>query len=180
MPQPLPHFQVCQAVIFFGWRIERLGQEVQVLDKDRELAGLRPLQLAIDTDDVPQVEALGQVPVLFADLVAADEQLDLPRPIADLEKNQFSGWPLQHDPPCGSDLRAMLDRLALAFGSRLGDNLRLAIANLGDRHVTVEPLAPRVVTQLANFAQLFAPGIFRLHQGVFRRACEKGRADKSW
>ncbi len=85
----------------------RLGEEVQLLGEDRQLAGLGALQLAFDADQIAQVEALGHGPVLIADLVAADEHLDLAGPIANIEEDQLASLALQHDPAGRADLGAM-------------------------------------------------------------------------
>ena len=56
IPHPLPQFGVGQARVLFRRRRDALGQEVQLLGKDRQLAGLRIGELAIDADDVAEVE----------------------------------------------------------------------------------------------------------------------------
>ena len=87
---PLPQLGIGQAVVLFGRRLDRLGEEVQLLGEDRQLAGLGALQLAVDADQVAQVEALGQGPVLLAHLAAADEHLDLAGPVADVDEDQLA------------------------------------------------------------------------------------------
>ena len=59
--------------------------------EDRQLAGSRAVQLAVDADDVAQVEALGQLPVLLADLLLADEHLDRAGPIVDVDEHRLAG-----------------------------------------------------------------------------------------
>ena len=63
IPHPLPQFGIGQALVLVRRRLDRLGEEVQLLGEDRQLAGLGAPQLAVDADDVAQVEALGQCPV---------------------------------------------------------------------------------------------------------------------
>ena len=163
----------------------RLGEKVQLLGEDRQLAGLRALQLAVDADHVAQVEALGQRPVVLADLAAADEELNLAGPIADVDEDQLALLALQHDPAGGPHLGTVLRRLALlrARRDRLDRDLALAAANLADRHLAVEPAAPGVDAQLLDLAQLLAARGF-VHAGVdsleeLILAVRSGRAGRS-
>ena len=120
---PLPQFGIGQAVVLFGRRLERLGEKMQLLGEDRQLAGLGALQLAIDADQVAQVEALGQGPVLVADLAAADEQLDLAGPVADVDEDQLALLALQDDAAGGADLGTVLRRLALIAAGGIGSTV---------------------------------------------------------
>ncbi len=50
---PLPQLGIVQAVKLVRRRFQRLGQEVQLVDENRQLAGLGPLQFAVDADRCP-------------------------------------------------------------------------------------------------------------------------------
>ena len=177
IPHPLPQLGVGEAVVLFGRRGEALREEVQLLGEDRQLAGLRAAQLAIDADDVAQVEALGQRPVV-ADLLLADEELDLAGPVADVDEPQLALVAMQHDPAGSAHLRARhfagallrshlrKSKSAPAVG-KIGQRYRPAIlcferdlagavANIGDGSMVIEPRAPRIVAELRDALQLFA------------------------
>ena len=105
---PLPQLGIGQALVLFRRRGNRLGQELQVLGEDRQLALHGPLQLAVDADDVAQIEALGQGEVLLAHLVLADHHLDRAGPVADLQPVDLARGAAEHDSAGGPDLRAVL------------------------------------------------------------------------
>ena len=70
---PLPQLGVGQAVVFFRRRFERLGKKMEPFGEDRQLARLGALQLAVDADQIAQIKAFGQGPILLAHLSAADK-----------------------------------------------------------------------------------------------------------
>ena len=107
-------------------------RKCRLVGEDRQLAGLGALQLAVDADDVAQVEALGQGPVLVAHLALADQHLDPSGPVADVEEDQLAGAALQHDAAGGADRRAVLLRRLAFLGGRLDDDFALAGADLAD------------------------------------------------
>ena len=55
----LPLLGVGQPVVLVGVRLKRLGQEIQLRDKDRQLASAGVLELSLDAHDIAQVEAFG-------------------------------------------------------------------------------------------------------------------------
>ena len=117
---------------------------------------MRAAQLAVDADQVAQVELLGQFPVLLAHLVHADRHLDPSGPVVQVEEDQFAGPPQEHDPPRRADLRPMqLGRLA-GLGGRFGDDLAVAGADLADGRVIIEAMPPGVDAHFLYFAQLYA------------------------
>ena len=160
VPHALAQLGVAEPLVLGRRGLDRFAQEMEVLDEDRQLAGPRPLQLAVGADDVAQVEAPRQRPVRLADLLLADEQLDVARPVADVGKDQLAGGALQHDASGGADLGpALLGWLArLAVADRLDDDLRLPGADLADGLVAVEAAAPGVEAELADLLELLASG----------------------
>ena len=165
---------------------------MQLLGEDRQLAGLRAAQLAIDADDVAQVEELGQSPVLLADLRLADEKLDPTGPVLDVHEPQLALVALQHDPTGRSDLGsghfstrepgAEVETFLTNFQRQLGQSTRRfldldfarAIADGTDSQLPVESLAPRVVPQTLYFAQLFAAHGFMHARRLIGRRLRRG------
>src|SRR3990172_2781994 len=85
---PLAEFGIGQAVVFFGWRGQRFGEQMDLLGEDGEFAGHGAAELAVDADDVAQVKALDELPIV-SDLLLSDEELDLPGHVADVDKLQL-------------------------------------------------------------------------------------------
>ena len=124
--------------------------------EDRQFADLRAAQLAVDADQVAQVELLRQFPVLLAHLVHADRHLDAAGPVVQIEEDQLPGPAQEHDPARRADRRTVeLGRLA-GLGGRLGDDLALAGADFADGRMVVEAVPPGVDAQFLYFAQLYA------------------------
>ena len=69
-----------------GQRAQRLDEQLEGLDVDRKLAGLRLHQVAARTDDVAKVPLLELAVELLAETVALDEQLNLPGPILNMNE----------------------------------------------------------------------------------------------
>ena len=95
---PLPQLGIGQTVMFFRRREQRLGEKIELLDKNRQLAGPRPLQFAIHADKIAQVEQLGQFPMGLTDLIFTDKELDFSGPVLDVGKNQLALAPLDLKP----------------------------------------------------------------------------------
>jgi len=154
----LAQLGIDQPLVLEGRGLDRLGQEVELLGEDAQLARLRVPQLAVDTDDVAQVETLGQGPVLGPDLRLADEHLDSAGPVLDVHEDQLAGPALQEDPPGRPHLgAALLGRPAdRALSGRRELDLVLPRADVGNGHVAVEAAAPRVDVQLLDLAELVA------------------------
>jgi hypothetical protein len=89
-----PQFGIGQSVKLVGRRFDGLRQKSQFRCRNGKFTGASPHQFAIDTDYVTEIETLSEFPILFADLIAADENLDLSRPIPEVEKDQFSFFSL--------------------------------------------------------------------------------------
>ncbi len=146
-------------------RFDRLAEEMQFLGENRQLARVRAAQPAVDADDVAQVELPGQLERLFADLFLADEQLDVARPVADVDEDQFAGVSQEDDSSRGSHSRA--DHLApalLRFPRAQID--RILSGDFGQRNffarfepVTHVRLSSSYVSDQATVFKSTAPGI---------------------
>ena len=84
---------VGQAMPLVRQRAQRLGQQAQAIDLDRQLAGARAHQFTLGTNDVADVPALERL-VGFSQGRALQEQLDLPAHV--LEGDEAG---LAHDAP---------------------------------------------------------------------------------
>ena len=153
---PLPQFGVGQALVLFRRRFDALGEEVDVGGKDGQLAHLGAAQLAIDADQVAQVELLGQFPVLLAHLLHADRHLDASGPVVQVEEDQLAGPADEHDPPGGPDLRPVRAWRLVRLGGRLVNDLVLAGTDLADGRMIVEAVSPRVDAHFLYFMQFYA------------------------
>ena len=126
--------------MLFGWRLNRLREKKQLLCKDRDLAGFCAAQGALDADDVAEVKAIRQVPACLANLFLADEQLNLPRLITNINELQTPRISQQYDAACGA--YCWTDQLAFAlFG---------------------EPAAKIEIRILVDIGQIDLLAIFRL------------------
>ena len=153
---PLPQFGVRKTLVFFRRSFDALREEVDFCGKDRQFADLCADQLAVDADQVAQVELLRQLPMLLAHLLHADGHLDASRPVVQIEEDQLPGPPQEHDPPRRPDRRPMQFRRLAGLIGRLGDNLILTGADFTDRRMIIEALPPGVDAQFLYFAQLYA------------------------
>ena len=124
IPHPLPQLGIGQAVMLFRRRLRAiLVRKCSCSAKIVSSPVFVRLQLAVDADDVAQVEALGQCPVV-ADLLLADEELDLAGPVADVDELQLALVAMQHDAAGGPDLRADAFRRGLARRATCGSRSR--------------------------------------------------------
>ena len=155
---------------------------MQLLGEDRQLAGLGAPQLAVDADDVAQVEVAGQRKALVADLLLADEQLDLAGPVLDVDEPQLARVALQDDAPRCADLRprqlagplllhpsaeihglrpvhvGQFDGLAACRSQLDFPAARSDVADVGS---VVESSTPGVDSHVRDLAQFIAPGRLR-------------------
>jgi len=99
---------VAQAMPFVRQRPQRLGQQPQGIDPDRQLAGFGAHQRASRGDDIPDVPALERV-VAVAQGRRLQEQLDAARHILDLRERRLAHHPLGQHPA------SERNPLALAF-----------------------------------------------------------------
>ena len=153
---PLPQLGVGQALVLFRRGFDALGEEVDVGGEDGQLAHLGAAQLAVDADQVAQVELLGQFPVLLAHLLHADRHLDASGPVVQVEEDQLAGPAQEHDPPRRPDLRPVQFWRLARLGGRLGDDLVLAGTDFADGRMVVEAVPPGVDAHFLYFAQLHA------------------------
>jgi len=137
--------------------------------------------LAVDSDQIGQIELAGQRKSFLADLLLADEQLDSARPVLDVHKPQLARIPLQDDATRRADVRprqfarplllhprAKIYRLGTvqrgqldlfpAFFSQL--DLSRAGSDVADIGSVVKPSPPGVDSHLCQLAQFIAPGRF--------------------
>jgi hypothetical protein len=80
---------------FFGHREQRLGQEIQALGMDAQLAGSGSEEVAVHADDVAQIQAFLQCEIVLTNAVLANVDL---QPLAVLLQMSESG--LAHAPDC--------------------------------------------------------------------------------
>src|SRR5262245_37551269 len=83
--------------MLIGGRSDALGQEMKLLGKDRELTRLGVRELAIDADDVAQVETFGQGPTFLSDLRLAHQKLNVAGPVLDVDEPQLASVPRKDD-----------------------------------------------------------------------------------
>ena len=136
-----------------------MARKVRLVGEDGQLAGLGVAERAVDADQVAQVEQLDQVPAQVADLLLADEDLDAFGPVAELEEDDLPLPAPEHDPPGDADGGPGLGLLTLrGLGNR-------QLADLGDRLVAVEPLAPGVQPQVGDSPSFSSRTASRLSRG---------------
>ena len=90
------HLGVGQAVELLGQGTQALGQQGQLGGTHAQLAGLGAEHLALDADDIAHVQLLEGGVGLFAQLVAADVQLDIALVIAQVGKTCLAHHALGH------------------------------------------------------------------------------------
>ena len=95
---------VGQAVPLVGQRAQRLGEQLEAVDLDRQLAGARRHDRAVDADPVAAVELLDRGEPVVADDGLRDEQLDLGAALGDRGEHELAGVALEHDAPGDADL----------------------------------------------------------------------------
>ena len=148
---PIALLEVGQPVPLFRRRQQALGQEGELRGEDGQLAGLGVSERAVHADQVAQVQQLGEVPGLVADLLLADEDLDALGPVAELEEDDLPLPAPEHDPAGHADGGSGLGLLTFR-GLR-----HRQLAHAGDRLVPVEPLSPRIDPQLRRSAAASPP-----------------------
>ena len=99
----VPRVRVGQPVPLVGQRAQRLGQQRQVVDLDRQLPGPGRHHGAGDADPVAAVERLDGGEPVVADDGLGHEQLDLGATLGDGREDQLAGVALEHDAPGDGD-----------------------------------------------------------------------------
>ena len=148
-------FLVGETVPLFGRGQQALGQKGQLFGEDGQLAGLGVAQAAVDTDQVAQVELVDQAPAEVADLLLADEDLDVVGPVAKIEEDDLALPAPEHDPPGDAHGRAGL------VARRRPEPAPASAQHGGNRLVPVESLAPRVDAQAGDPLQLLDANVFQ-------------------
>src|SRR5262249_33391424 len=72
-------------------RSERLGEQFNALNPNRDFAGLRSEQFALQTDDVAQIQPIEALPRLIAQHITPKVQLDASRPIHQMSECGLTG-----------------------------------------------------------------------------------------
>ncbi len=158
---PIALFQVGQAMPLLGRGEQALGQESERLGEDGQLTGPGVAKPAVDADHVTKVEEFRELPAQLSDLFLANEDLDVPRPIAQLEEDDFPLTAAQADPAGHADDRAGLAALGLVL-------LRCCRrADLPDGPVAVEPMAPGIEPQVRDPVELLQADLFQTLARLF-------------
>ncbi len=187
----MSQFGIRQAMMLLRRRGQALGEHGDLAGKDRKLARLRAAQLAVDANDVAQIKALHQRPII-SNLLLSDEKLNLARHIADVDELELALVAMQDDATGCADLWPRHFAGAL-IGKPLAEveirrqrkrgrgwqflprpaadtRFRLRGANLTDRRMVIEPRAPWIVSKLGDSSQLVATRRFPI--AASRRACQ--------
>ena len=131
---------------FFRRLRQRLAEDRELVDEDRDLAGLGTAQRAVDADEVAEVELLHQLPLGVGQVAAREQELNAAGRILDVEEPQLARLAAEHDAAGDADAVA-----ADATG------LRAQRAGFADRSQPVESLAERVVAEFLDLGELFEP-----------------------
>src|SRR5207253_422268 len=101
MPQAI--FHVLHAAPLVRVRQQRLAEKVDRVGENRQFTALGELELAIDAQEIAQVQLLRQCPASFADLLLPDINLNAFRPILEVEKLYLAHAAPLHDAASGTD-----------------------------------------------------------------------------
>ena len=115
---PVADLDVAQPVPLLRQRQEALGQELELRDVDRQLVGPRPEQVALDADEVAEVEQLEDREVALADRVLADVGLDLRLAVGEREEVGLAEAADGQDAAGGSRLDALGRQLLAGLARR--------------------------------------------------------------
>ena len=174
---------VFQAVPLLGHREQRLRQEIQMFDVDAQLAGPGAEQVALDADDVADIEQLVERKILFADRVLAHIDLQLLAVLHQMRETGLAHAADGHDAAGDAHLDARLQLCSAVFVAVFGQDLRDGVRE-------IEPLAVRLKPERFNFGDatdaLLVQIVFEgqsslLRSGFRRQRCRdarKGRAAK--
>src|SRR3954466_2878484 len=173
-------------MVFLGGSREAFRKNGKSLSENRKFTGLRPAELAVNTENVAQIQTLSKRPII-ANLLLTDEQLNLTRHVANINELQLPLITMEHNPAgrshvwprhlAGSLLRKPLAKIKISVGSRqirernlspilqAQYNLVRSPTNRGDRRMIVEPRAPRIAAQLDDPSQFIAARCFPIARG---------------
>src|SRR4029077_11257696 len=127
-------------------RAERLGEQRQALDSERDLPGLRAKQRTLGADQVTEIEELHELVGLRAHLVALEVELDLPRAILEMPEGGLAHGTEQDEPP----REAVHDAVLFAE----------SLERRRDRARAIEPIGEWDHAALGQLGKLLAPGGF--------------------
>ena len=142
---------VGEAPPLVGQRPDRLGQQLEPLDLDRELALAGRHHGAVGTDPVTEIELAEALELGVPDDRLGDEQLDLARAVAHRREDQLSLFTDEHQPTGDGDGRV---------GLCSGIEGSVLAANLGQRGAAVESVGVRIrarFTQLVDLGEPLGP-----------------------
>ena len=113
---------------------------------------------AVEADEVTEVEAVDDLPGIWADLLLAEHDLDPAGAVVEIDEDEAAGAAQEHDPAGHADGGA---------GGELGRRIERGprAADLRDRRGAVVPLAPGVDPETAELFELVAAGLFQARWG---------------
>ncbi len=169
---PVARLHVLEAVPLLGQRAERLGEELELLDRHRELAGAGAEELAGDAHEVPHVE-VHERGVGGPQHVGAGVELDLPGLIPQHREAALAVVAHRHHPTGqGHRPRALQHGLVGVLEARLQ-----GAGPVGDREARAERVDPARPPRL----QFFPPPAHELvRRGRRSGRCRHGGRDQVW
>jgi hypothetical protein len=150
VPLPQQHFDIFGPMKFLRGLGQRLRQEGHLVDADRHFAGVRQLQMAVDADQIAEVDAADHFPLLVSEVGLREHQLNPPGPVLQVEELELPLVVAEHDPAGETDFGAD-DPL---FG-------RTQLAGFANRAMAVEALAPGIDAEFLEPMQFLETGRFQ-------------------
>ena len=95
-----------QAVPFARRRQQGLGQKTELGRPHCILAGLGLAELALDGDDIAEVDLLDRRPMI-REILLGQPDLQIPATVANLQECQLAHRAVQHDPPTDANARRL-------------------------------------------------------------------------
>src|SRR5881227_592084 len=96
---PVARLDVAEAGVLVGRRAQRLGEDREAVDAQRDLAVARAQGRALDADQIAEVERGEALEVLLAEHVLARMQLDLARAVDEVQEGRPPGSTPRGDAP---------------------------------------------------------------------------------
>ena len=135
--------------MLLGRRPQRLGEQRDVLERDRQLAGAGADDRAVGADQVAEVEVRQAAELLLAEHVLPAEQLDAPGAVDEVEERGLALPAARGDAAGHADAHV---------GLTAGLEVVVALARLRDRDDAVELVRERVDARGADLLQLAPSG----------------------
>ena len=139
---------VRQPVVLLGRRPQRLREQRDAVERDRQLARARAYDRAVGADQVSQVERAQAVERLLPEHVEPPEQLDAPGAVEEVGEDRLALTALGRQPT--SDAHALV-------GLASGLEVVVPLARGGDRHHAREGVRERVHAGRAQLLELAPP-----------------------